>query len=60
VTEELVDTIIDEELEKIREAVGDEAFGKGRYADARELYREMAMADDFAVFLTLPAYERMP
>jgi malate synthase len=60
VTKELVDRVIDEELAKIREAVGDEAFGKGRFADARDLYREMAMADDFAVFLTLPAYERMP
>ncbi len=60
VTQELVDRVIDEELEKIREAVGDEAFEKSRAADARELYREMAMSDDFAVFLTLPAYERMP
>ena len=60
VTQELVDRVIDEELEKIREAIGDEAFSKSRAADARELYREMAMSDDFAAFLTLPAYERMP
>jgi malate synthase len=60
VTHELVDRVIDEELDKIRDTVGEEAFGKGRYADARELYREMAMSDDFAEFLTLPAYERMP
>jgi malate synthase len=60
VTPELVEQVIDEELAKIREAVGDEAFEKGRFADARDLYREMALSDDFAEFLTLPAYERMP
>jgi len=60
VTPELVEQVIDEEMAKIREAVGDEAFEKGRFADARDLYREMALSDDFAEFLTLPAYERMP
>jgi malate synthase len=60
VTPELVEQVIDEELAKIREGVGDEAFEKGRFADARDLYREMALSDDFAEFLTLPAYERMP
>ncbi|MDQ4006573.1 MAG: malate synthase A [Actinomycetota bacterium] len=60
VTHELVDRVIDEELARIREAVGAEAFEKGGYADARDLYREMAMSDDYAEFLTLPAYERMP
>ncbi len=60
VTREWADEVIDEELERIREVIGDEAFGKGRYDDAKALYREMALADDFAEFLTLPAYERMP
>ena len=60
VTREWADEVIDEELERIREVIGDEAFGKGRYEDAKALYREMALADDFAEFLTLPAYERMP
>jgi malate synthase len=60
VTPELVEQVIDEELDRIREAIGDEAFEKGRFADARDLYREMALSDDFAEFLTLPAYERMP
>ena len=33
---------------------------KGRSTTPRRCYREMALADDFAEFLTLPAYERMP
>jgi malate synthase len=60
VTREWADEVIDEELERIREVIGDEAFEKGRYDEAKSLYREMALSDDFAEFLTLPAYESMP
>jgi malate synthase len=60
VTHELVNRVIDEELATIRETVGEEAFAQGRWDDATALYREMALSDDFAEFLTLPAYERMP
>jgi malate synthase len=60
VTRDLVERVIDEELGKIRAAVGDEAYRRGRWADARALFTEMALSDDFAEFLTLPAYARMP
>ncbi|GII25381.1 malate synthase A [Planosporangium mesophilum] len=53
VTRELVDRIADEEIAKLG---GDPAA----YAEARSLFMEVAVADDFAEFLTLPAYERMP
>ena len=29
------------------------------FADARALFERLALADDFAEFLTLPAYERL-
>src|SRR5262249_54988567 len=32
----------------------------GRYDAARALFMEVAVADEFVDFLTLPAYERMP
>jgi len=60
VTREWADEVIDEELQRIREVIGEEEFSQARYDDAKALYREMALADDFAEFLTLPAYERMP
>jgi malate synthase len=60
VTREWADEVIDEELERIREVIGEEAFDKGRYEEAKDLYREMALSDEFAEFLTLPAYESMP
>ncbi|HEX6921767.1 MAG TPA: malate synthase A [Actinomycetes bacterium] len=60
VTRELVERVIDEELAAIRTSLGEEAFGRARFDDARALFTEMALADELADFLTLPAYERMP
>ncbi|CAA9404122.1 MAG: Malate synthase [uncultured Pseudonocardia sp.] len=34
-------------------------FTAGRYDEARELFEQVALADDFVEFLTLPAYERL-
>lgn len=58
ITAEFVRRVADEELAKIRETVGTEAYDAGRWDDARSLFEEVALADDFADFLTLPAYER--
>jgi malate synthase len=57
VTEELVRTVIAEELAAIREALGEQAFAAGRWQQAREVFEQVALADDFVDFLTLPAYE---
>jgi malate synthase len=57
VTPELVRRIADEELDKIRTTVGDEAYNGGRFKEAREVFETVALSDDFAEFLTLPAYE---
>jgi malate synthase len=59
VTPGLVERLIDEELTKIRESYGD-AFDEKRFAEAEGLFKEVALADDYVDFLTLPAYERMP
>jgi malate synthase len=59
ITPEYVRKVEDEELEKIRDAVGEERFAAGRYDAARELFDRVALADDFEEFLTLPAYERI-
>ena len=60
ITPEFVRQVEDEELEKIRAAVGDERFGAGKYDEARELFEQVALADDFEEFLTLPALEKLP
>jgi malate synthase len=59
VSQDLVARIIDEELAKVREQ-GGEQFRTARYADAVALFKEVALADEYSEFLTLPAYERMP
>jgi len=59
VTRELVDRVVDEELGKIAQAAG-AAYEPVKFAEAVSLFKEVALADDYAEFLTLPAYERMP
>jgi malate synthase len=60
VTRELVERVIEEEVAAIRDRLGDEAFASGRWEDARALFTDLALADELADFLTIPAYERMP
>ncbi|CAN5233546.1 malate synthase A [soil metagenome] len=60
VTRELVERIIEEEMAAIKADVGDDGFAEGRWSDARDTFTEMALAQEYADFLTLPAYERMP
>jgi malate synthase len=59
VTRELVEQIIAEELDNIRVQLGN-AYDEGQYLQARSLFTEVALADGYVDFLTLPAYERMP
>ena len=59
ITPEFVRQVEDEELDKIKQAVGEDAFVKGKYDEARELFDQVALSDDFVEFLTLPAYERI-
>jgi malate synthase len=60
VTSELVERLIEEEMTTIEHRVGEEAFARGRWDDARATFTEMALAEEYVDFLTLPAYERMP
>jgi malate synthase len=57
VTAELVGRIEDEELAKIRAALGDQAWAGSRFDDARKLFERVALADEFPDFLTTAAYD---
>jgi malate synthase len=59
VSREHVMEVLDEEMAKIREEVGDEVWEKGRPDDTRELFERVALGEDFPEFLTLPAYEKL-
>jgi malate synthase len=58
VTADLVRTIRDEELAKIRSTAGD-GYAKGRYEEAASLFDDVALSREFAEFLTLPGYARL-
>lgn len=57
VTAELFLQTVDEELEKIRQSVGDEVFRNGKFDLAKELFVKITTDDDFVEFLTIPGYE---
>ena len=61
VTPELVRQAETEELERIRAEIGDDEwfYSQGRPEDSRALFEQVALADEFVDFLTLPAYERL-
>ena len=59
VTHHLAERIITEESAAIREAAGD-TFDAPRFEQAAGLFSAVALNNDYAEFLTLPAYEEMP
>jgi malate synthase len=58
-TREDVERAATEELERIRGEIGDDEWfeKQGRPKESRMLFEQVALADDFPEFLTLPAYE---
>jgi malate synthase len=56
VTAELVRELLDEETAKIRAVVGEETWAAGRPDETRQLFEQMALSEELAEFLTLPAY----
>jgi malate synthase len=59
ITRELVERLISEELATIEEQAG-AAYDAASYEQAVALFKAVALADDYADFLTVPAYEQMP
>jgi malate synthase len=57
VTPELVARIEEEELARIRELIGTDAYAQSRFPEARQIFHRVATSEEFVDFLTLPAYE---
>jgi malate synthase len=57
VTEELFHALLGEELERIREIVGEERYKNDEFGKAAELFARISTDDKFVEFLTLPGYE---
>ncbi|HVI21611.1 MAG TPA: malate synthase A, partial [Bacillus sp. (in: firmicutes)] len=59
VTIEMYERLKVEELEKIKQDIGVDAYQKGRFSEAVQLFDELILQDDFVDFLTLPGYENL-
>jgi malate synthase len=59
VTVELFPEVLAEEMTKIEEAVGTEAFTTGKFKEATDLFDKLSTSETFEEFLTLPAYEQL-
>ncbi|KPC79014.1 MULTISPECIES: malate synthase A [Streptomyces] len=58
-TADLARRIAAEELAAIRAETGDEAFETGKWQQAHDLLLQVSLDQDYADFLTLPAYEQL-
>ncbi len=56
VTVELFDKLLAEELPKVKNYLGDEAYAAGRYEEGARLFEKITADDNYVEFLTLPAY----
>lgn len=57
VTPDLFKSTLDDEMAKVRDAVGPAIYDKGRFPEAIKLFADMSLAKECPEFLTLPAYE---
>ncbi|MFJ4971552.1 malate synthase A [Streptomyces sp. NPDC088755] len=58
-TADLAREVAAEELAAIREEVGEETFTAGKWQQAHDLLLQVSLDQDYADFLTLPAYEQL-
>jgi malate synthase len=56
INQELYQTILNEEILKIKDYVGSQAFEEGRFEEAIALFDRLVLQKEFEEFLTLPAY----
>jgi malate synthase len=56
VTRDLFQTLLGDEMAKLRDALGPETFDGGRFAEAIALFRDLSTSEKLEPFLTVPAY----
>ncbi len=59
ITYDLYQSLLPEELDKIRDYVGAERYDGGKFAEATALFDRLIKEEEFIDFLTLPAYEQI-
>jgi malate synthase len=56
VTPKFFERALEEEMERVKQEVGEDAYVGGRFAEAIALFRDISLAPEFVEFLTIPAY----
>lgn len=59
ITQQLVYTFIQEELEKLKKSFGEDVYKTGQFVEASELFRDLIREDEFEEFLTIPGYLKL-
>ncbi len=57
VTAALFRQVVNEELDKVRARIGEDAFARSRFTDAAKLFEHLSTAEELPDFLTIPAYD---
>lgn len=57
ITQALCHQLTQEELQKIKDLLGEKDFQKGKFKEAEEIFRKLVEKDEFTEFLTLVAYD---
>lgn len=55
----LFEQLLEEELQKIKQTVGEAAYASGKFEEASELFAELTRKDQFDEFLTISGYEHL-
>ena len=59
VTGKFFEKCLREEMKRVKEEMGEEAYQEGRFKEAVSLFKAMSTSRTFAPFLTLPAYKKI-
>ncbi|AXI08579.1 malate synthase A [Oceanobacillus zhaokaii] len=59
ITIELAEAMIKEEMKKMETQFGADLFEKGNFEKAAEIFQDLIKQDEFAEFLTIPAYGQL-
>ncbi len=59
VTRELVDTLLEEEVTRLREEINDPDTFASYFEPAADIVRSLVLSKDYVDYLTLPAYEHL-
>ncbi|MDW2062740.1 malate synthase A, partial [Vibrio sp. Vb1076] len=57
VTKALFETYLQEEVEVVKQEVGEERYHAGRFEEAAQLMAKLTTSDELTNFLTVPGYD---